>query len=116
MKTKPTLLSRIRRTLAGVEPLWVLLAAVTIIFLGLMVASNQPPEQPAHDAIAQADLTPTPQPQPALTTEFSNTPIPREYLANATQTNGIVFGSVILVLIVVIGTLGVMLRKDPRRN
>lgn len=114
MKTNPSFYSRLRRKLAGVEPLWTLLLAVTILFLVLMVASSQPPQQFSGDAVAQADLTATP--QPAQTTVFSNTPIPQEYLTNATQTNGIVLGSVILILIVVIGTLGVMLRENQRKR
>jgi len=115
MKTITSFASRIRLVVSSVEPVWILLGIVSILFLGLMVASNQLPEHPAIDVVAQsAELTPTP--QPALTTEFSNTPIPQEYLANATQTNGIIFGSVILVLIIIIGTLGVMLRRDNRRQ
>ena len=114
MKTNPSFYSRLRRKLAGVEPLWTLLLAVTILFLVLMVASSRPPQQFAGNAIAQASLTATP--QPAQTTVFSNTPIPQEFLANATQTNGIVLGSVILILIVVIGTLGVMLRENRRKQ
>lgn len=114
MKTNLSFYSRLRRKLAGIEPLWMLLLAVTILFLVLMVASSRPPQQFTGDAVAQAGPTATP--QPAETTVFSNTPIPQEYLANATQTNGIVLGSVILILIVVIGTLGVMLRENQRKR
>lgn len=114
MKTYSSFYSRLRRKLAGIEPLWLLLLAVTILFLGLMVASSRPPEQFTGDTVAQAGLTSTP--QPAQTTVFSNTPIPAEFLANATQTNGIVLGAVILILIIVIGTLSVMLREDHRKR
>jgi hypothetical protein len=56
--------------------------------------------------------------QPAVATEVvkptvTPTPIPQEYLESADQTSGIICGSVVLVLIIVGGTLGVLRRKNP---
>ncbi len=61
--------------------------------------------------------TPTPQAEifePSPTPEFElqePTPIPLEWEDNIEQTNGIIMGSVILVLIVVGGTLSAIRRK-----
>jgi len=44
------------------------------------------------------------------------TPLPAEYLENTTQTNGIILGSAILVLIVIGGTLSVILRRRRDDN
>jgi hypothetical protein len=57
-------------------------------------------------------------PQSAIATEVvkptvTPTPIPIEYLESAEQTSGIICGSVVLVLIIVGGTLGVLRRKTP---
>ena len=40
------------------------------------------------------------------------TAIPKEYLESTEQTNGILCGSVVLVLIIIGGTLGVLRRKN----
>ena len=42
------------------------------------------------------------------------TPIPAEYLETADQTTGIIFGSSILVLIIVGGTVGVLRHKNGK--
>ncbi|MCX8024760.1 MAG: hypothetical protein N3A60_06130, partial [Thermanaerothrix sp.] len=63
-----------------------------------------------------AVLTPTlvPTPSPVIMEDQSGptaTPLPAEFLENSTQTNGIILGSAILVLIVIGGTLSVILRR-----
>lgn len=109
MKTK-TPFAQFRRFFTRIEPYFVVFLLVVLIFLGVVVSGTLPPDS----ATAQATLTvPTPA---AQATEFSGTPIPEEYLSNDSQTNGIILGSVILVLIVIGGTLSVMLRKDNRNS
>lgn len=53
-------------------------------------------------------------PPPILPTV--NTPFPKEILENYEQTNGVVFGGVILVLIIIGGTLSVISRKPDKKN
>lgn len=50
---------------------------------------------------------------PTLTYGSSTpTPIPSDYIQTADQTAGIILGSIVLVLIVLVGTLGVLRRKN----
>ena len=44
----------------------------------------------------------------------TNTPLPEEWVKNARQTDGIALGGTILVLIIIVGTLGVLLQKPGR--
>jgi hypothetical protein len=42
------------------------------------------------------------------------TPLPAEWLASAQQTNGIIFGAVIIVLLIIAGTVGIILRDNSK--
>lgn len=108
MKNMPLIL-RIYRSLARLDLRSALILAVVILFTVLLLGGNWPL---ANSVSAQATLaTPTAGAQPDVEDESLATPIPEEYLSNNTQTNGIVLGSVVLVLIVIGGTLSVMLRR-----
>jgi uncharacterized membrane protein (DUF485 family) len=42
------------------------------------------------------------------------TPMPPEWLASAEQTNGILFGAIIIVMLIIAGTVGIILRDKSR--
>lgn len=109
MKNTP-MISKIHQFLSRLDLCTALILLVALIFTLLLLASNLP----AAPVSAQSTpAAPTAAENPAGY-EHPVTPIPEEYLANDTQTNGIVFGTVLLVLIVIGGTLSVMWRKvDP---
>ena len=54
----------------------------------------------------------TPTPDPVQLTAPLATPLPEEWLENRDQTNGIVFGSIILILIVLISTTSVIRTRN----
>ena len=43
------------------------------------------------------------------------TPLPAEWLASAQQTNGIIFGAVIIVILIIAGTVGIILRDNAKQ-
>lgn len=47
----------------------------------------------------------------ATTLPGTPTPLPAEYLANSDQTSGILLGVVVLAIIIIVGTLGVIIRN-----
>lgn len=53
-------------------------------------------------------------PTPVGETLTTNTPLPEEWVQNSRQTDGIALGGTILVLIIIVGTLGVLLKKPGR--
>ena len=42
------------------------------------------------------------------------TPLPAEWLASAQQTNGIIFGALIIILLIIAGTAGIMIRDNTK--
>jgi hypothetical protein len=42
------------------------------------------------------------------------TPLPAEWLASAQQTNGIIFGALIIILLIIAGTAGIMIRDNRK--
>lgn len=111
MKKHPSL-AKFHHFLTLLDTRLVLILLVMILFGITMLAGNLPPAS----IIAQAAATTTPAPV-EVTAEPSGpqpTPIPAEYLSNNVQTNGIVLGSVVLVLIVVGVTFTVMLRGSEK--
>lgn len=109
MKIK-TFLAKTRQLLSRIELYQVVFLLVVLIFIGVLAGNLPPP------AVAAQANPATPTPEAVETLEFSRTPIPSEYLSTDNQTNGIILGSVILVLIVIGSTLSVMLRKDDRQR
>lgn len=83
--------------------LWIF---ILIILLLLIIFAWPAPASGAFPALPAQAATPTAQPSPTPTA------IPSEYLETAEQTNGIVFGSVVLILVIVGGTLWVLRRKN----
>jgi len=53
--------------------------------------------------------TPTPSILPG-----TPTPLPAEWLASAQQTNGIIFGAVIIILLIIAGTAGIIIRDSTK--
>jgi hypothetical protein len=82
--------------------LWILLLIAALIFIIFAWPD------PASGSFVPQSTPPVPTVLPTITT----TSIPAEFLENADQTSGIICGSVILILIIVGGTLGVLGRKN----
>lgn len=103
----------IRQILTRIDLRTALILLVMFIFTLMVLGSHHLPVS----VLAQdASITPTPNPVTLDVDEFEATPIPAEYLATSDQTDGIVLGSVVLVLIVIIGTFAVMQRKMPGKQ
>lgn len=90
------------------NPHFLWLGLILFAFLAAMAFSE--PVSPRQNSTSTPGVEATPLPTQTLTGESLSTrplatPIPEELIANREQTFGIVFGAVILVLIVVIGTL-----------
>ncbi len=84
-----------------------ILLIIALVFLGALSLAEP---LPRADKYSYANLTPTPSAE-ALEAGMP-TQLPQEYLENAHQTNGILLGGVILVLIVVVGTLSALRQKQ----
>lgn len=103
-------LQTIRNKLRKKLPRWINLqnlvfASVIIAFIIIIIWS----EDISHffEAIRLSDVQTT----PTLTTlPGTPTPLPAEWMASAEQTNGIVFGAVIIVLLIIAGTVGIIIR------
>jgi hypothetical protein len=80
---------------------------IFLIFLLLVIIFAWPDPASGHDPFQAVIPSPTGTVRPG-----APTPIPAEYLETADQTTGIIFGSSILVLIIVGGTVGVLRRKN----
>lgn len=107
-KKKPPFFRKIK---AIYWPYWLnrrtlILLIIALVFLGALSLAEP---LPRADKYSYANLTPTPSAE-ALQAGMP-TPLPQEYLENANQTNGILLGGVILVLIVVLGTLSALRQK-----
>jgi hypothetical protein len=105
---KTTLISQLRQFLARLDLRTALILIVMFLFTLMVLGGNH---LPASVLAQDAPITPTPLAATVDVDEFEATPIPAEYLATSDQTDGIVLGSVVLVLIVIIGTFAVMQRK-----
>jgi len=111
MKNKlQTIRTQLRRKL----PRWINLpnlvfSSVIIAFFIIIIWS----EDISHffEAIRFNDTQATPTPSILPGTP---TPIPSEWLASAQQTNGIIFGAVIIILLIIAGTAGIMIRDNSK--
>lgn len=93
-------------------PYWLNRQTLVLLIIALLflAALSLAEPLPRADKYSYAGLTPTPT---AVALKAGEpTPLPQEYLENANQTNGIVLGATILVLIVVVGTLSALRRKS----
>ena len=107
-------LQSIRAYLRKKFPRWVNLqnlvfASVIIAFIIIIIWS----EDISHffEAIRLNDVQTTPTPSLLPGTP---TPLPAEWLASAQQTNGIIFGAVIIVLLIIAGTAGIIIRDSSK--
>jgi hypothetical protein len=82
----------------------VILAVLTTAFIILLIS------QPAESMVSGDRSRSV-----ALVEASQSTPLPNEILQNREQTNGVIFGGVILVLIIVGGTLSMIGRKNLRK-
>ena len=87
------------------------LMAVTlfVVFLGSMALSTPP--NAAELRIATQDVRTRVVATVEEHAEKTPTPLPKEWLNNASQTNGMLFGAAVLVLIIVGGTLSAISQK-----
>ncbi|NTU74987.1 MAG: hypothetical protein HGA86_02570 [Anaerolineaceae bacterium] len=89
------------------------LVTATIILVSLMVVFwGEPIFAPVSARNSNASATVTPVPA-AMGTEEPRIPI--EYTQNEMQTNGIILGGTLLVLLVVGGTVSVITRRDGKQ-
>jgi hypothetical protein len=98
--------------------LWPVLASVGLACMAFLVASIWSQPQPGQAASLYQQSTAAPG-KPAQVTATPHpvvvkgpTPIPQEWKDNKDQTNGVVLGGVVLVMIIVGGTLSAIFRKD----
>ena len=95
------------------NPLWIKnwrkYIVVVCILISFVLLAYQEPMPPSEGS--RQEITETPSSEVLFRLPDVRTPVPPEMLANSEQTNGLIIGGVILVLIVVGGTLGVIRRK-----
>ena len=111
MKNKlQSIRTRLRRKL----PRWINLqnlvfSSVIIAFFIIIIWS----EDISHffEAIRLNDVQSTPTPSILPGTP---TPLPAEWLASAQQTNGIIFGALIIILLIIAGTAGILIRDNTK--
>ncbi|MGB9799771.1 MAG: hypothetical protein ACPLUL_06730 [Thermanaerothrix sp.] len=109
-----------RQTLRSLYP-HLRFGSYILLILAFLIGA-QAWKSPHSSSSLTVTLTPTlvATPTPVVITEDQGepiaTPLPAELLENATQTNGIILGSAILVLIVIGGTLSVILRRRDDRD
>lgn len=107
-------LHSIRTRLHKKFPRWINLqnlvfSSVIIAFFIIIIWS----EDISHffEAIRLNDVQTTPTPSILPGTP---TPLPAEWLASAQQTNGIIFGALIIILLIIAGTAGIMIRDNTK--
>lgn len=91
---------------------WARSAPYILQCLGLLASALLLFAAAPASALAQVEITGTPQPSTLVSPEF--TPLPAEYYHTEQQSAGIVLGAVLLVLIILITSLSVLHR--PRRK
>jgi len=108
------ILQSIRTRLRRKLPRWINLqnlvfSSVIIAFFIIIIWS----EDISHffEAIRLNDFQTTPTPSILPGTP---TPLPAEWLASAQQTNGIIFGALIIILLIIAGTAGIMIRDNTK--
>jgi hypothetical protein len=107
-------LQTIRKNLRKKLPHWINLqnlvfSSVIIAFIIIIIWS----EDISHfvEAIRLTDVQATPIPSILPGTP---TPLPDEWLASAQQTNGIIIGAVIIILLIIAGTVGIIIRDNKK--
>jgi len=108
------ILQSIRTRLRRKLPRWINLqnlvfSSVIIAFFIIIIWS----EDISHffETIRLNDIQTTPTPSILPGTP---TPLPAEWLASAQQTNGIIFGALIIILLIIAGTAGIIIRDKTK--
>ena len=108
------ILQSIRTRLRRKLPRWINLqnlvfSSVIIAFFIIIIWS----EDISHffESIRLNDIQTTPTPSILPGTP---TPLPAEWLASAQQTNGIIFGALIIILLIIAGTAGILIRDNTK--
>jgi len=108
------MLQSIRTRLRRKLPRWINLqnlvfSSVIIAFFIIIIWS----EDISHffETIRLNDIQTTPTPSILPGTP---TPLPAEWLASAQQTNGIIFGALIIILLIIAGTAGIIIRDKTK--
>ena len=107
-------LQSIRAYLRKKLPRWINLqnlafASVVIAFIIIIIWSEDISHFFEEIRLNDVQTTPTPSILPG-----TPTPLPAEWLASAQQTNGIIFGAVIIVLLIIAGTAGIIIRDSSK--
>ena len=107
-------LQSIRAYLRKKLPGWINLqnlvfASVIIAFIIIIIWSDDISHFFEAIRLNDVQTSPTPSILPG-----TPTPLPAEWLASAQQTNGIIFGAVIIVLLIIAGTAGIIIRDSSK--
>jgi hypothetical protein len=88
---------------------WQVFVGLFVLFLFTFLIFLTSPAYSKNRALQQETPTPV-----SETITAAATPLPEEWVKNAHQTDGVALGGTILVMIVIVGTLGVLMRKPAR--
>lgn len=80
---------------------------LVVIFIGTLAWGTSIAPPPIEEPLLEGSVTIT----PIVSTPLAGT-TPVEFTPNQNETEGIIFAGVLLVLIIVVGTLGVIKQKD----
>jgi hypothetical protein len=107
-------LEKIRLKFRKIFPRWITLqnlvfTSVIVAFIIIIIWSEDISHYFEAIRLSDTKITPTPAILPG-----TPTPLPAEWLASAQQTNGIIFGAIIILLLIVAGTLGIVIRDNAK--
>ncbi len=107
-------LQSIRDKLRKKLPRWINLqnlvfSSVIIAFFIIIIWSEDISHFFESIRLNDVQTTPTPSILPG-----TPTPLPAEWLASAQQTSGIIFGALIIILLIIAGTAGIMIRDKTK--
>ncbi len=111
MKNK---LHSIRTRLRKKFPRWINLQNLvffSVIFAFIIIIIWSEDISHFFEAIRLNDVQATPTPSILPGTP---TPLPAEWLASAQQTSGIIFGALIIILLIITGTVGILIRDNKK--
>jgi hypothetical protein len=81
---------------------------LVVVFVGTLAWGTSLATPPVEETQPVGSIAIT----PVLTTPLAGTTTPVEFTPNQNETDGIIFTGVLLVLIIVVGTLGVIIQRD----
>ena len=104
----------IRNKLRNKLPGWINfqnLVFTSVIFAFIIIIIWSEDISHYFEAIRLSDIQSTPT---SAILPGTPTPLPAEWLASAQQTNGIIFGAIIIILLIIAGTVGMIIRDNTK--